>query len=231
MIMKRLFVALLCISLIPGAFAGIRLNKTRVILNESTDSGSITFVNTGNENYLVQAYILDTENNVASDEFLVVPPVFRSDSGRNNVLKIIKRKKPAAKDRESAYKLVFNAVPGSKRTQAKEQARVSFSLGFAIKMFYRPGALKSAPEEAYNRLRFLSQDNGLVRIYNDSEYHLSFSELKFDNRSVDLNKQPSMIKPFDSVVMKVDKIPSTASWKFINDYGGDTPEYSFTFKK
>lgn len=88
-------------------------------MNEGESSGSITFANTGEDNYLVQAYILDTEKNVASDDFLVVPPVFRSNGGRNNVLKIIKRKEPVAKDRESAYKLVFNAIPGTTRTSEK----------------------------------------------------------------------------------------------------------------
>lgn len=229
--MKKLLIALLCFCLLPDVSAGIRLNKTRVIMNEGESSGSITFANTGEDNYLVQAYILDTEKNVASDDFLVVPPVFRSNGGRNNVLKIIKRKEPVAKDRESAYKLVFNAIPGTTRTSEKDRAKVSFSLGFAIKMFYRPSALKSAPNEAFGKLRFLNRDNGTVQIYNDSEYNLSFSQLKFDNKLIDINKQPSMIRPFDSVVIKVDKVPSMASWKFINDYGGETSEYSYAFKR
>ncbi|EGE2291769.1 fimbrial biogenesis chaperone [Escherichia coli] len=229
--MKKLLIALLYLCLLPDTLAGIRLNKTRVIMNEDESSGSITFVNTGEDNYLVQAYILDTEKNVTSDDFLVVPPVFRSDGGRNNVLKILKRKEPVVKDRESVYKLVFNAIPGTTRTSEKDRAKVSFSLGFVIKMFYRPDALKSAPDEAYGKLSFLNRDNGIVQIYNDSEYNLSFSELKFDNKSIDINKQPSMIRPFDSVFIKVDRVPSKVLWKFINDYGGETPEYLYTFKR
>ena len=225
MITRSLVITILCFLVMIDSHAGIRLNKTRVILNEKNHSASVTFSNTGKDNYLVEAAVIDPKLNKISDSFMVIPPIFRSDGGRRNMLKIIRKKGEVASDKESDYRLVLNAIPASERDAKERTAKVSFSLGFSVKLFYRPESLKHTPDDAYKYLTFRRKDKTTVIAKNDSEYNLSLSQLFLGKQQINLNKQPSMIRPFDSVVFKTPEAVSEARWRLINDFGGETEEH------
>ena len=59
MVFRNFIIIILCFLVMSCAHAGIRLNKTRVIFNEKNPSTSITFSNTGKDNYLVEAAVID----------------------------------------------------------------------------------------------------------------------------------------------------------------------------
>lgn len=218
-----IFIALFSILMGP-AYAGIKLNKTRVIFYEKKNQANVTFVNTDKDNYLVEAAVIDTKTGKISDSFMVIPPIFRSEGGKSNVLKIIKRKKEEVSDRESDYKLVLNAIPASERGTNEKTAKISFSLGFAIKLFYRPMSLKSSSSDAYKYLTFHKKD-GVVIARNNSEYNISLSQLILGRQRINLNTQPSMIRPFSSVIFKSTEVASEARWRLIDDFGGQSKEY------
>lgn len=94
-----------------------------------------------------------------------------------------------------------------------------------MKLFYRPESLKHTPDDAYKRLTFHRKDSTTVIARNDSEYNLSLSQLFLGKQQINLNKQPSMIRPFDSVVFKTPEAVSEARWRLINDFGGETEEH------
>ncbi|QIP58249.1 molecular chaperone [Hafnia alvei] len=225
MILKKIVITVLCLLVISSANAGIRLNKTRVIFNEKSNIASITFVNTGKDNYLVEAAVVDPKLNHVSENFIVIPPVFRSEGEGSNVLKIIRKGGNLVSDRESDYKLVLNAIPASEQLAKDNAAKVSFSLGIAIKLFYRPESLKNAPTNAYKGISFYKKDNSTVVVKNDSEYNISLSQLILGKQNINLNEQPSMIRPFSSVTFKVADASSEARWRLIDDYGGESKEY------
>ena len=225
MVFRNFIIIILCFLVMSCAHAGIRLNKTRVIFNEKNPSTSITFSNTGKDNYLVEAAVIDPGLNKVSDSFMVIPPIFRSEGGQSSVLKIIRKGGELASDKESDYRRVLNAIPASERNTNERAARVSFSLGFSVKLFYRPESLKHTPDDAYKRLTFHRKDSTTVIARNDSEYNLSLSQLFLGKQQINLNKQPSMIRPFDSVVFKTPEAVSEARWRLINDFGGETEEH------
>lgn len=226
--MIKKFIAFICLlATINSAHAGFRLNKTRLIFNEKDNYANITFVNVGSENYLVEAAVLAPDTGKVSDKFMAIPPVFHSESGQSNLLKIIRKSGDIPSDRESDYKLVFNAIPASrqKKGPVPNGAKISFSLGVIIKLFYRPASLKNTSANAGEAVSFYKKDSSTVIARNDSEYNISLSQLILGDQRINLDEQPSMIRPFSTVAFKDQNTSSEAKWRLINDFGGESKEF------
>ncbi len=225
---------------------GLGLSTTRIIFNQSDKGAEVTFRNNGSSLYLVQSAVVpagedilkETGLNAASPvesqakpPFIVTPPLFRSEPGTENVLRILRTGGQFPADRESLFYFRFNAIPplpveatdGQEASVGKVGTQLSIALGMSVKLFYRPKGLSESPDRAYSRLTFRRVKAG-VELSNPTPYFQTLSSLTLGGVAVDLNKQPSMVAPFSKVVFTKAGTGSQAVWTTINDYGGDSAQ-------
>lgn len=234
---------MLVIGLTIPAQAGIRLNQTRVIIQENTKTQSSTkatarITNTGEEAYLVKASVLKTTDDTPStpvnqQPFIVTPPLFRLDANSEQAVLIIKQHQGnLPKDRESVFYLSFLAIPSSAPAE-EGMSRVSLGLQSIIKLFYRPHGLPLAADEAAGLLTFTQTKQGL-QVNNPTPYHVTLTLLKVADTAIDVRNQGAMINPFDSKVFTLAQSASKStttpknrqiSWQALTDYGGESRLY------
>lgn len=225
----RMSVFSLLLLLSINASAGLKLDRTRIIFHQSDSATSVSLVNSGGV-YLVQGAITALNDSQTSKDFIVIPPVFRSDSNSLNTIRILRQKQSFPLDRESGYWFRINAIPAGVRPKdGGGVGSVAISLGMSIKMFWRPDDLSLSPEESYSRLEFKQQGDG-VSVYNPTPYYQSFSYLEVGESIINLNGNPSMIEPFGSLYYKVSAGNRSASWSLIDDYGSTTPVFHADIK-
>ncbi|EJT9122840.1 molecular chaperone [Escherichia coli] len=224
---------------------GLGLSTTRIIFNQSDKGAEVTFRNNGSALYLVQPAVVPAGEDILKETglkkpspvesqarapFIVTPPLFRSEPGTENVLRILRTGGQFPADRESLFYFRFNAIPpspevtdGKEASTGKVGTQLSIALGMSVKLFYRPKGLSESPDGAYSRLTFRRVKAG-VELSNPTPYFQTLSSLTLGGVAVDLNKQPSMVAPFSKVVFTGVGPGSQAVWTTINDYGGDSAQ-------
>ena len=218
---------LLIILLLPlgTAYAGISLSKTRVIFKQGERAEEIMLRNTGKERYVVQASVAALSENKPVGDFYITPPLLVLEADSRAVLRIIARKNNLPSDRETAFWLKTNFIPAAQKPSAdgkNEQhlaPKLAFSLGMAVKLFYRPANLPLTPDEAFAKVRIAAVAGG-ISVDNPTPYYITFSDLKIDGSALHFANQAAMLSPFSHTVYPSARSGRHLTWSFINDYGG-----------
>ena len=111
--MKSKFVALaLSLFLSQSVLAGgVGLSATRVIYDGSKKEASLTVQNKSKtEEFLIQSWVDDAAGSKKTP-FIITPPLFRLDPGKNNILRIVNTTPGLPQDRESVYWVNVKAIP------------------------------------------------------------------------------------------------------------------------
>ncbi len=111
--MKVVYLAL-CATLLLNSFqaaAGVVVGGTRLVYPGGKKEATITVKNPDDIPYLVQSWVnADLEGNVKAP-FLVTPPLFRLNGGKENTLRVVKTAQALPEDRESVFWLSVKTVP------------------------------------------------------------------------------------------------------------------------
>ncbi|WP_225816860.1 fimbrial biogenesis chaperone [Photorhabdus antumapuensis] len=223
----------LWVMIVSPAHAGLVLGKTRIIYHQSDRVQNISLQNSGSDVYLIQAAVTPWGSSTShSSVFIVLPPLFRIEGNSSNVMRIIRTGGDFPTDRESLYSFRINAIPArgmptgegeANKQQEGVAASLSISLGMNIKFIYRPDGLSVTPKQAYARLTFTRTGNTVV-VTNPTPYYQTFAQLKLDGEKVDLNKNPSMLAPFDQATFSLTGLAGNSggkvTWSMITDAGG-----------
>jgi fimbrial chaperone protein len=216
---------LLMLGLQWPAGAGVMLGGTRVILGEKDREASIPVKNTGTTPYVVQAWI-DAGEGRNKTPLLVTPPLSRLDPGMENILRIMRVGGELPADRESVFWLNVKEIP----EKPKEENVLQIAVRSRIKLFYRPSSLPGKPADARTHLKWVVSageggQGAVLRISNDSAYHVTFTGLTIDGGRQEINAD--MVPPFGEMSYPLDaaKTPRAiqVSYTTLNDYGGETP--------
>lgn len=206
-----------------SCFAAISISGTRVIYTEKSKETPVTVKNTDDGSiYLIRSWIAadDKMGSGKNVPFIITPPLFRIDSGQDNVIRITKTNDSALpKDRESLFWLNVMAVPPE---ASGKGSKLQFSLNTRVKLIYRPESINKKAEinEAYQKLQFASATFG-VSVKNPTPYYINIASMKFDGVQV---KNKSIIVPPMGVVNVQGNAHKNVSWAAINDFGGITKE-------
>lgn len=221
---------ILCLSTlcIKPTLASISLDSSRIIFPSVESSQSVEINNRSpNQSYLINVGISESLSTQSSDgPFIVTPALFRIDPGASNKVRILKKPNALPQDRESAFYFSVLAIPASKSGEAKDNNNLGGSLqvatGNTVKLFYRPSNLSMTQQEAMGKLQFSRQGNN-VRVSNPTPYFISLNQLVIDGKKIKLDviKGTSMLAPFATNVYPAIAGTGTATWKAINDYGGE----------
>lgn len=204
-------------SIIP-AYAGITLGGTRLIYDASKREVAISVTNSQQSvPHLIQSWIEVDGSEEDKAPFIVTPPLFRLDAGRENTLRVIFTGENVLPDnRESVYWLNVKSIPAVEKS---DQNRLLIAVKSRIKLFYRPGALNTDDAaDAWKKISF-RHSAGQLTINNPTPYYVSLYSLKVGSNTI---KNPPMIAPFGKI--SVSSPGGTVTWQAINDFGGITAE-------
>lgn len=212
--LKSLFFILLTFSF--ATQAGVGLSQTRIVIEEATNSASISARNEDDKSYLVANFITQQLDSKTATEglFVITPSIFKLTPKQRNIIKIKAITSKFPKDRESMYYFHSRNVP-----ELNENDGVKVGLENVIKVFYRPANLSMPQETAFKNIKTKSTENG-IKLINGSPYYVNLAGLFVNNKSIKLNKQNNVLAPFSEISYPSPIKNGAVKWAVINDLGG-----------
>ena len=212
------FLSLLGLAALQSAQAGVIIGGTRIIYHADKKETSISVKNPEKTApFLIQSWV-ETYPEATADKppFIITPPLFRLDAGKENIVRIVRTGGSLPEDRESVFWANIKSIPASESTDTN---RLLISVKTKIKLFYRPSALKENAGSAYKKLAFAVRGDRLV-ITNPTPYYVSFNSITVGGTPL---KAPGMIAPKSVLELPLMKARGgSVSWTAINDFGGVT---------
>lgn len=194
--------------------AGVAVAGTRVIYDGSKRQASISVNNSEDDvPNLIQAFV-NTGVSGEKAPFIVTPPLFRLEPGKEHILRIIRTGGSIPEDRESVFYLNIKSIPS---VQEYDKNMLLITVKTRIKLFYRPVGIQDRAEDAHSTLKFRRMGNQ-IQVYNPSNYYVTFSTLKIGEIEI---AEADMVAPRDTVRYSLPAgSAGNVSWESINSYGG-----------
>lgn len=216
---------------ISSSYAGIIIGGTRVIYNDNEREVSLGIKNPDKVAHLVQGWVEEIDNS-KKGPFIVTPPIFKLEAGKENIVRIIFSGKSASypSDRESAFWLNIKSVAATDQ-QLEDNNKLQIAVKTRIKLFFRPKGLDVATaKDAYKKLKF-NKNGTVLTVENPTAYYITFQKLMVNGTEVKSSGSDSalkmMVSPFSSQEYKVNnEALGVVKWSSINDYGSITQEVS-----
>lgn len=219
--LKKIILLLMAFSSSQYVYAegGVALGATRVVYPIDSNQVLLKIANSDKENnYLVQTWITDVNNNKSKD-FVVTPPLFNIKKDTDNTLRIVYTgdKNKLAKDRETLFYLISKVIPSSKQ-EDKDKNMLYLASTSRIKIFLRPTSLNKSGE-SIKSLKSLkcSLSSGQIKLENPTPYYLNITTIK--TNSGHMISKAETIEPFSSNVIKTSAKGNSLTYSAINDYG------------
>ncbi|PHM26110.1 fimbrial biogenesis chaperone [Xenorhabdus budapestensis] len=200
------------------SWAGVTVGGTRVIYKGNKKETSISVKNSDESRpYLIQSFI-STDSKGEKAPFIVTPPLFRLDAGKESILRIVRTGGNLPEDRESVFYLNVKSIPS---VQENEQNTLLITVKTRIKLFYRPEGIEGDSEEAYKMLKFRRIGHQL-EVRNPSNYYVTIGQLEVAGKPL---TGTDMIAPQGVAHFVLpSESPGLVSWNSINSYGGVSKE-------
>ncbi|MCT4737213.1 fimbrial biogenesis chaperone [Raoultella ornithinolytica] len=216
---------LMLVASAQAASGGVGFSRNRLIFPAGERAISLTVTNRGTDPqkdvFLVQAGVSRDPSQQQKAPFMVTPPLFRLEANSQNEMRIIPVGAHLPTDRESVFYFSATVIPSTPDRDKPGISQVTFATRTILKLFWRPGTLKMAPQDSPVMMRFVRENGDLV-VKNPTPYYQSFSSLEIDGQEQDLNKGPSMVAPFSELRFPGHGAARQVSWQVMNDYGGAT---------
>lgn len=223
---RHLLIAALLTAFSSSSFAaGVAMGSTRVIYNGNKKETSLSIQNKSQkEDFLIQAWMDDATGNKKTP-FVITPPLFELEAGKNNVLRIVKIKDGLPQDRESVYWINVKAIPPRSDDNAKNVLQIAVRT--RLKLFYRPAGLQGNPVDYAGKLAFARQGNRL-NITNPSAFNISFQKIAVDGKEI---SHPGMVPAKGNLLLPLPgNITSASSIRYvvITDFGSGSEPFNQT---
>lgn len=226
---KYIYTIILLLMIAAPARAGVVTQAIRVIYYSNNREEAVLLKNTDQrEPFLVQSWVDNkgpdgTEKELSKPPFVVTPPLFRLNPDAENSLRLVYTGAALPADRESVFWLNVKAIP---RAVEGEQNLLQVAVKSRIKLFWRPEALRNAPES----VPAFQRDGQTLKVTNPGPRFITFQHLDIGGVSVDTTNQ--MVPPFGSACYA---LPGNVAggelhWKTINDSGGATAMQTATLR-
>jgi fimbrial chaperone protein len=198
------------------AAGGVALGSTRVIYPQDANQVSLPISNSDTKDvFLIQSWVSEA-NGAKSADFVITPPLFVIQPGRENLLRIMYTgKKVLPSDRETLYYLNSKSIPSGAPTPGKNTLQIATQN--IIKLFVRPKNLPFRPDQAPGMLRCQVSGNTLS-VKNASPYYVTLVQLNVGTRVL----PNTMVAPLSSATVTIpggSAGGNRVTFKTINDFG------------
>lgn len=215
--MKKKFPAMLIIATLSAvslnASAALVVGGTRVIYDGSKKEASLSVRNPDTTAYLVQSSIDTLTGGVQKAPFIITPPLYRLDGGKENLMRIILTDN-MPQDRESMYWLHVKGIPSAPRGKNTLQIAIATS----IKLIYRPSTLKGINvENEANKLSW-QRIGDQLQVKNSSPCFINFNEISLGGKKL---SHVSYVAPESTASFALPAGVNSGNVQFtvISDYG------------
>lgn len=187
------------------------LDKTRVIINEVDNEGTVNVKNVDSSSILLQMWIDNGDVNqdvlTTKTPFLITSPIVKVSGGDSHQIRILSiNKSSLPNNKESVFWLNVLEIKEKKKDSVEDKVNVSFRT--RIKLFYRPDAIgKLINDDTNEMLTFQligSNGNMKIRVNNPTPVYKTFS---YANNRNDKNKNiingVDMVAPFSNTTWNV----------------------------
>lgn len=206
-----------------SAQAGIVIGGTRLIYEGNKKEASITINNPDKVPFLIQSWVdgelVSGQTKAEKAPFLATPPLFRLDTERQNILRVVRAGGSLPEDRESLFWMNIKSIPYAE----KRENSLQIAIKTRIKLIYRPVGIETTPEEAVKNMVWKRTGNS-VQVANPSAHYFTFFNVKISGTEI---KNIPMVAPYSNVSFTLpNNISGSAlSWQYINDYGGTSQSF------
>jgi fimbrial chaperone protein len=223
-ILSAFFSVFLLSSAFNSASASVTMLGTRVIYDAEIKEKSLSFTNSSDTPFLVQAWTDKNNPNstaaTADAPFIAMPSIFRINPHAQHSLRLKFTGTALPQDRESLFWLNFLQYP-AKSAAAQGKNSLTMLVKSRIKIFYRPAGLVGDANKSLDELNVSLHDQK-IDIKNTGPWHISVVNAFVSNGKKNIAvKSTGMIAPYSSAQWILpkgagDKLTVNA----INDYGG-----------
>ncbi len=175
----RIVVSCILFSVMQNASATVNIAGTRVIYDGAKKEVSLSVRNPDSTPYLMQTIVENLDNNPQKPPFIITPPLYRLNGGKENLMRIILAGN-LPQDKESMYWLRVKAIPSAPKSKNTLQIAVATS----VKLIYRPETLKNIDvEKESNKLVWHISGNNL-EVKNPSSCFINFNEVMVSGKKL-----------------------------------------------
>ncbi|RAP58148.1 molecular chaperone [Oleiagrimonas sp. MCCC 1A03011] len=215
------------------AQANVVIGGTRVVFSASQGETTLRLSNQGKQPALVEAWIdegnLHSTPNNTHAPFLITPPLFRMEAGKDQSLRILftGQADSLPSDRESLFWLNVLEIP-PKPKQAADKNILQFAVRSRLKLFYRPANLDGNPLKAPGKLIWkASTDSQGVQltVHNPTPYYITITKVSLKSGDTQVTAKSGMVAPFGDQHIALSDLhhaPAAGThiaFTTINDYG------------
>lgn len=218
---------LLCIPVFSTSLChatGIQIGRTRIVYEAGKKEISLPLINKDSIlPWLVQSWT-DTGDGKTRGPFIVTPPLFRLDPGKEQSLRIAWNGAALPENKESLFYMNIRTIPATaKEDDQKNVLRLIYKT--RLKLFWRPKGLKGTPSETCQQLRF-TRSGKMLTVVNNGDFYSIFDNLRLGNTKIE---SADLVSPQSSVNLPVpDGATGTSvTWRCITDYGNASTQYTF----
>jgi P pilus assembly chaperone PapD len=205
------------------AQAGVIVGGTRLIYDGDKKESSLSVKNPDKTSYLIQTWI-EMTGGAEKAPFIVTPPLFRLDGGRENLLRVVRAGGNLPEDKESLFWMNIKSIPSVEQNIDKNTLQIAVKT--RIKLIYRPQGVKGSPEDVADNIIWQRNGNDL-QVTNPTPFYMNFQGVKVAGKDV---KEATYVAPGSTARFALPSGVSAGrvSWKIINDYGGVGKEHTAT---
>lgn len=222
---------LLLAAAVDSAWAGVALDRTRLIINDNDRSVSANLSNTSSTTpFLAQSWVEDASGAKVTSPLMVLPPLQRINGGQKGIARVTKTSGIAAlpQDRESLFYLNVREIP----PKPDKPNVLQLAMQSRIKLFYRPSAIVPPEPGAVWQNQVVFHKKGRQwSVENPTPYFVTViglsrkPEAEGSGRLTDFPGM--MVAPKSSMDFKVtDASISQFTMMYVNDFGGH-PELKY----
>ncbi|NAX23097.1 fimbrial biogenesis chaperone [Vibrio sp. V39_P1S14PM300] len=159
------------------AFAGLMLDKSRVIIYDNHPDHSAYVVNTNDYPVITQFWVTDEASEAlpkdAKSPFLVVPPVAKLAPGEKKNMAIYYTGDTLNGDKEQLFWLNLHEAPP---TANLDDNKVIVSMTTKIKLFLRPAHMEALAKGPVPKIT-CTQSKGKTRVSNTTPFYVNYLRL------------------------------------------------------
>ncbi|MFZ1873727.1 MAG: fimbria/pilus periplasmic chaperone [Chania sp.] len=203
--------------------AGVIVGGTRLIYDGNKKESSLSVSNPDKKAYLVQTWV-ETTGGAEKAPFIITPPLFRLDAGRENLLRVVRAGGNLPTDKESLFWMNIKAIPSAEKESDRNTLQIAVKT--RMKLIYRPQGLKGSPEEMADKLTWQRRGNDL-QVTNPTPFYMNFQKVTVAGKEV---KEATFVAPGTTTHFELPASVNagSVSWTLINDFGGAGKEYTGT---
>lgn len=204
------------------ADATVTIGGTRVLYDGARKEASLSVHNHDKSPYLIQSVVNNLDNNTQKTPFVITPPLYRLNGGKENLMRII-MSGSLPQNKESMFWLRVKAIPSAPR----EKNTLQIAVATSIKLIYRPEMLKDINVERESTKLTWRVAGNKLEITNPTPCFINFNEIIVAGKKL---ANVSYIAPgiTTTVVLPAGISNGKLQYSVINDFGAVTSLHSLS---